>query len=794
MSLIKYRSKRDFKETQEPKGKVKKSGGSLRFVVQKHDARHLHYDFRLEHQGVLLSWAVPKGPSMDPRVKRLAIHVEDHPLDYQYFEGTIPKGSYGAGTVEIWDKGTYSIPGADSKKEEEKIISRAMEKGHLDFNLFGEELQGAFALIRIQSGDAKDQWLLIKKEDKKIDEEPISKIKGKKAPFPSHISPMLATLAAEAFDSDEWLFEIKWDGFRAIAYKRKKEVILLSRNDLEFNNRFRSIVEALEKVPSECILDGELIVMDEKGKAQFQLMQNYQKTGKGDIAYYIFDILYKDGEDLRELPLIERKGILKSLLASIDSPLLRYSDHVLTKGKEFFRAAAKNGLEGIMAKRLNSTYHSRRGKDWLKIKSGQRQEVVIGGFTEPRGERKHLGALLVGIYKAGKLNYAGHVGGGFSTALLKDVYEQLKPLEQAKCPFYVKPKPNEKVTWVKPKLLCEVSFAEWTEDNIMRQPIFHGLRNDKETKKVVKEEPIKIKDIPAVNNTSGKTGNEEFTHLDKIYWPEEKYTKGDLIEYYREVAPYILPYLKDRPIVMHRYPNGITGQSFYQKDLISVLPKGIKTATVAHEEKDIHYLLIDDVKSLLFAVNLGSIDIHPFISRVGHLEAPDYCVIDLDPQGVEWKQLIEVALTTHELLENLGVPHYCKTSGGRGLHIYIPLGGKYTFEQSKQFAHLIVAHVNQALPKTTSLERSPQKRKKQVYLDFLQNRTAQTVVAPYSVRPRPGATVSTPLDWDEVNNKLDPSGFTIKTVLKRFKKVGDIFKPVLGKGIDMAKVLKKFNV
>ncbi|MFA6916534.1 MAG: non-homologous end-joining DNA ligase [Parachlamydiales bacterium] len=326
----------------------------------------------------------------------------------------------------------------------------------------------------------------------------------------------------------------------------------------------------------------------------------------------------------------------------------------------------------------------------------------------------------------------------------------------------------------------------------MRQPIFQGLRKDKDAKKVVKEVPIETADITKPE-TAAASSEGGFTHLDKIYWPEEKYTKGDLIHYYEEAAPFILPYLKDRPIVLHRFPNGITGQSFYQKDLLTGLPKGIKTIAVAHEEKDIHYLLIDDVKSLLFAVNLGSIDIHPFISRVKSLDSPDYCVIDLDPQAIEWQHLIDAALTAHALLDDLGVKHYCKTSGGRGLHIYIPLNAKYSFEQSKQFAHLIVTHVNDALPKTTSLERSPKNRPKKVYLDYLQNRSAQTVVAPYSVRPRPGAGVSTPLEWDEVNYDLDPLNFNLKTIMKRLKKVGDIFKPVLGPGIDMAKILKKIK-
>lgn len=788
MSLVKYKKKRELEKSHEPAAQKGASGeksakSALRFVVQEHHARRLHYDFRLEYKGALLSWAIPKGPSMNPQDKRLAIHVEDHPLDYQYFEGTIPKGNYGAGEVEIWDKGTYTVQGASTRSEVEKKIQKGLEKGHLEFILHGEELSGAFDLVKLHNNEAKDQWLLIKKRvDNAVSETPLPN--NKNDPFPKKIVPMLSTLVSKPFENEEWLFEVKWDGYRALAYIKEKDIELLSRNNIKFNTRFSSVVEDLKHIQADCILDGEVVVLDKEGKSKFQLMQNYQKTGKGDIVYYVFDILYKDGVDLREMPLEKRKKILKALINSSKLTLVRYSDHILAKGTAFFNAALKNDLEGIMAKRLQSAYQSRRSKDWLKIKTSHRQEVVIGGFTEPRGSRRFFGALLVGVYKDGKLHYAGHVGGGFDTSLLKSIFEELKPLEQKECPFVDQPKANAPVTWVSPKLICEVSFAEWTEDNIMRQPIFHGLRKDKAPKKVEKEMPI----VPP------KAEKElSFTHLDKVYWPDEHYTKGDLIKYYQEVAPYILPYLKDRPIVLHRFPEGIKGESFYQKDLVSALPKGIHTTEVAHEGKKIHYLLIDNLESLLYAVNLGSIDIHPFLARVGHLTTPDFCVLDLDPQGVEWKVLIEIALATHELLDDLKVKHFCKTSGGRGLHIYIPLHAKYTFEQSKQFAQIIVTTINEQLPKTTSLERNPQKRLKQVYLDYLQNRQGQTLVAPYAVRPRPGALVSTPLEWDEVNEHLDPKEFNIKTMNKRLKKAGDPFKAVLSGSVDIQAVLKRLH-
>jgi bifunctional non-homologous end joining protein LigD len=608
--------------------------------------------------------------------------------------------------------------------------------------------------------------------------------------MPDFFSPMLATLVEAPFDSDDWLFEIKWDGFRALAFVKNGQVELKSRNNLSFNNKFPQIVKNLKNIKDSVILDGEIVVVDSKGKSHFQLIQNYQKVN-GTLCYYVFDLLYKNGMDLRELPLIERKEMLKKYLEVVSQPLILYSNHIFKEGKQFFLAAKKENLEGIIGKKINSIYQSSRSRNWVKIKTSLRQEVLICGFTAPRGSRKKIGALIVGLYDQNKqLKYSGHVGGGFTNAMLDQIYKKLIPLVQRACPFQVTPKVNMPVTWVNPKLIGEVEFSEWTKENIMRHPIFQGLRNDKESQKITKEIPEEVPVKEFKTNLSTKIKGLELTNLDKIYWPEEKYTKGDLISYYESIAPFILPYLKNRPIMLHRFPDGIEGSDFYQKDIKFAPPSWIQTCRIKHEYKVDNYLMINDLQSLLFAVNLGSIDLHPFMCKKLNLEKPDFSVIDLDPHDISFDKVIEAALSIHEFLDEMEAKHFIKTSGGKGLHILIPLHAKYDFEQSRLLAEMICYVVHKKLPQTTSMERSPEKRPKKVYLDCLQNRTGQTIVAPYSVRPRLHATVSTPLEWEEVNVKLDVSKFTIKTIPIRLKKIGDILKPLLGPGIDIRKILK----
>ena len=803
MNLKKYIEKRDFKKTEEPKPKKGKSSKELIFVVQKHHASHLHYDFRLEVDGVLKSWAVPKGPSMNPADKRLAVMVEDHPYDYRTFEGIIPEGNYGAGTVMVWDEGTYTPL---------KSMQAGLKKGHLEFILQGTKLQGEFHLIRLQKSE-KD-WLLIKKKDEfsglkdvlkqdrsvvtrrsmdeiggsKESKSSLEKLlkKGIRSPMPQHVRPMLGTLVESPFDKPDWFYEIKWDGYRALAQVNHKDVLLYSRTDKSFNVQFAPLVDRLKELKSHLLLDGEIVVLNKQGMPQFQWMQNYQRTQEGDLCLYVFDILYCNGYDLRQLPLRDRKEILKQAVTF--NEVIRYSDHIEERGKAFFAQVSKKNLEGMMCKDSSSSYQMKRSKDWLKVKTHLRQEVVIGGFTEPRGARKKFGALLIGYYDKEKLIYAGHVGTGFTEKSLSEIYDAMKPLIQVKSPFKNPPHPNAPVTWLKPELIGEVSFSEWTEEGIMRHPSFEGLRSDKTKKEVHREAPMPL---PAkAQSKKGSRGQFVPTNEDKVFWEKEGITKGDLIEFYEAISPFILPYLKDRPMVMHRFPNGVEGQSFYQKNSVGSTPDWIETADVEHEDRTIRYILVQDKPSLLYIVNMGCIEMHPFNSRVQSLDFPDYLVIDLDPGEVDFTLVVKTAQTVHEILEESKIPNYCKTSGSRGLHIFVPLGAKYTFEQATEFTRLIATITHSKLPEITSIERSPSKRRKLVYLDFLQNHKGVCNASVYSIRPKPGATVSTPLDWNEVNKSLDPKKFTIKTVPKRLQKVGDLFKPVLGKGMNLVKSLK----
>ena len=793
MSLIPYQQKRKFKATSEPKGKVKKSEqNKLIFVVQEHHASHLHWDFRLEQNGVLKSWAVPKGPSMDPRDKRLAINVEDHPIEYAKFSGIIPEGNYGAGKVKIWDSGTY--------------IPIMIKDNHWEFILRGKKLKGEFSLIKIKGREinlgkkARDNnWLLVKMKSDKSDEQNMDD------KMPHKIRPMLATLVNDSFDKKDWFFEIKWDGYRAIAEIEKGNVKLYSRNLQPFEERFSSIVSELKKIPHDVVLDGEIVALDEKGKPSFQNLQNFRKNPKTELVYYVFDILYLDGFDLQNKPLWERKKALAEVLSK--KSVVTLGEEIENEGIKFFEAIKKQELEGMVAKDANSTYRQGiRGPSWLKIKTHQRQEAVICGFTEPRGSREKFGALILGIYEKMKLKYIGHTGTGFDEKRLTELYKLLKPLAQKESPFEIEPKTNMPVTWVKPKIICEVKFQEWTSEGLMRQPVFMGLREDKKPEEVVKE--------TAKENPIGKffgsevlkeneSGNEVITvdkqkinisHIDKIFWPEDKYTKKDLINYYLSISDILLPYLKDRPESLLRFPDGITGEHFYHKD-IDFAPEWIKTIKIetGEEKKIINYLLCQDKASLVYLINLGCIDLNPWSSRVGNLDNPDYMIIDLDPEEIDFSEVVKTALVTHEVMERAGIPNYVKTTGLTGMHIYSPLNRQYTYEQSRQLAQILAIKIHEKIPKITSLERMPINRKGKVYLDCLQNARGQTLASVYSVRAINGARVSTPLEWEEVSDKLRPEQFTIKNILKRIEKKGDLFKSILGKGFDMEKVLEKLE-
>lgn len=645
---------------------------------------------------------------------------------------------------------------------------------------------------------------------------------------------MLATLSDKPFDDPEWVFEVKWDGYRAIAILNGKTVILQSRNEKPFNEKFYPVYNSLIKWNQHVVLDGEVVVMNESGSSNFGALQNWRSEADGDLVFYLFDILWLDGKDLRELPFTERRRKLKSLRKLPDN--IRISEAFDESGIHLFNSVRKLGLEGIIAKKKRSTYHEdARSRDWLKIKSHKRQEVVIGGYTLNEGSRKLFSSLLVGVYLKNKLIYTGKIGTGFNEEMQASLLKQFKPLIIRSAPFTTVPDinkpsrfrpdpPGAKAVWLKPRLVCEVSFTEMTTDGVMRHPSFEGMRSDKKPGSVTLEKEISEEKIRASKNNADQNniimaprksgiitllnpsedtqvkkvkGHEiKFTHLSKIYWPKEKLTKRDMLNYYYQAAPYILPYLKDRPQSLNRFPNGISGESFYQKDVKGKVPDWMETygyhSEADHREKE--FLVASNEASLLYMASLGCIEMNPWSSTIHKPEYPTWCIIDLDPDKNPFSQVIEVAKLTHELLESIGVDSYCKTSGSTGIHIYIPLGAKYTYEESKEFARTIVTIVQKKIPKTTSIERPTANRKGKIYLDFLQNRPQATLAAPYSVRPKPGATVSMPVYWEELKKGFRMQDFTMLNAMARVSKEGDIFKAVLGKGINLKKALGKLTV
>jgi bifunctional non-homologous end joining protein LigD len=771
--------------------------------------------------------------------------VEDHPLDYQHFEGVIPKGNYGAGTVMLWDQGTYHAPGSTDRARSERVVVDGLQKGSFHVVLHGKKLRGEYILVRTKQGK-ENSWLLFRKQATSSAEQnpvepdrsvvsgrtmeeitnnvPFSDLGAAKAKIdlndvpaasmPHNIKPMLATPLAKPFDDADWFFEVKWDGYRAIAEIDRGQVRLYSRNKLSFANRFAPIVDSLQHLGHQAILDGEVVVLDQSGKPQFQLLQGYQKTGTGTLVYEVFDLLYLDGHDLRKLALRRRKEILAGLLDNL--PNVKLGEHVEQHGTAFYDAVSRSGLEGIVAKDAQSKYREGfRSQSWLKIKTHLRQKAVIGGFTEPRGSRSGLGALVLGVYDNGDLSYIGHAGSGFSDQALADLRSRLQSLVQKACPFGKRPKSSAPVHWVEPRLVCEVSFAAWTDGGHMRHPVFLGLREDKDAAAVRRELPqtthVAVQSAPSAANQPDpvekpkpdRQANQraiidgnivQLTNLQKIYWPEDGYSKGDLIRYYREVSRFILPHLKDRPQSLHRHPNGIHGKSFFQKDVSRQPPPDwVQTVTFASDShgKKARAILCQDEATLVYLANLGCIELNSWNSRIETLDRPDYVVLDLDPENVPFDRVIEAAQTARIVLENVGAEPLCKTSGKRGLHVCIPFGAAYSHEQAKHFSELIARIVNARLPSSTSLVRSPSARQERVYLDYLQNGKGKTLAAAYSARPYPKATVSAPLKWTEVRRGLDPSKFTMRTMPKRLDSLGDLWKPVLGAGLDLPDCLER---
>lgn len=651
--------------------------------------------------------------------------------------------------------------------------------------------------------------------------------------LPAQLQPMLATLVDKPFDTEGWSYEIKWDGYRALALIDGENAELKSRNNKSFDEKFYPVYDAVKQLNIRAVLDGEIVVIDNKGISDFGALQNWRSEADGALVYYVFDILWLDGKDLTQLTLEVRRNILKTVLP--ESDMIRVSETFSATGTEFYKIANKMGLEGIMAKRNDSLYiPGERSREWLKIKTNRRQEVVIGGFTINESSSKPFSSLLVGLYENGKLVYTGKIGTGFNIKLQQEMMAKFQPLIINKCPFTFEPDinkpsrfrpnpPKATATWLKPQLVCEVSFTEMTSDGVMRHPSFEGMRIDKAAKDVIPEEeqpsakfteehksltskniikPSKGRERKTFLNPTDETqvrnvdGHElKFSNLSKVYWPKEKVTKRDMLNYYYQVASFILPYLRNRPQSLNRHPNGIQGESFYQKNVKGKVAEWMATYPYHSETdgQDREFLVCNDEATLLYMASLGCIEMNPWSSTIQKPDNPDWCIIDLDPAENTFNQVIKAAQVIHELLDMLEVPSWCKTSGSTGLHIYIPFGAKYSYEDSKEFARIIARIVHSQLPKFTSIERQVADRAGKMYIDFLQNRPQATLAAPYSLRPKPGATVSMPLHWEEVKPGLKMKDFTIFNAIERLKSEGDIFKPVLGKGIDLKKVLKKLS-
>jgi bifunctional non-homologous end joining protein LigD len=756
--LSAYRRKRDPAKTPEPFTSRRRSRKPI-FVIQRHDARRLHYDFRLERDGALASWAVPKGVPLEPGQRALAVHVEDHPLDYASFEGEIPKGQYGAGTVEIWDRGTYEL--VEEKKD-----------GGLTVRLDGDRLQGLWTLVPAKLDGNPKNWLLLKKRDALSDS-------GKAREY----EPMLATPAETLPSGSGWLFEVKWDGYRALAYLRGGEAKLVSRNGNDLTDRFRGIANAIPRTvrTPNAVLDGEVCALDEDGRPSFSAMQQ-GKTGT-PIVYEVFDVLEVEGEPLADLPLHQRRERLAKLLDRRNATV-RMSE-TFEDGEALYEAAMAQRLEGIVAKRADSPYRQgRRTRDWLKIKTHGRQEFVIAGYTKGQGRRSgRFGSLVLGVWRGRELVYVGNVGTGFTDKVIDELLAKLRPIEQKESPFGVVPKmPKVRkadVVWVRPELVCEVEFVEWTHDGRLRAPSFQGLREDKTAGEVHREEPLP---------TELRKGSRvlKLSNLDKVFFPDDGITKGDLLAYYRAVAPVLLPHIKDRPFTMKRFPDGIEGGHFFQKDAPVHMPDWIPTREfeVSTREsprtrKKIRAPLVNDELALLWMVNMGCIDLNTWYSRVDRPERPDFVLFDLDPAAdVGFPEVVEVALLVKQVLDALGLEGFVKTSGSDGMHVLVPVERRYTYDRTREFAEIVAGTLSRTHRGLVTTEWSKAKRRG-VLIDANQNGEGKTIASVYSVRPHPGAPVSTPLRWDEVREGLDPRDFTTEVVQRRVEQHGDLFEGVL---------------
>ncbi|MDH3292580.1 MAG: DNA ligase D [Gemmatimonadota bacterium] len=823
--LSRYRAKRSAERSPEPTGTVPGSDGRV-FVVHKHAARQLHFDLRLEMNGVLESWAVPKGPSRNPKEKRLAVKVEDHPIEYAEFEDVIPEGNYGAGAMIVWDRGVW-IPLAD--------VAEGFEKGKLLFELRGYKLRGTWTLVKIKKSD-KD-WLLIKERDQLAAEqddfpedsilsgltvEELGQAVDRGAAIRAalveagaqpgavpveDVEPMLAENRERPFSKPEWLFELKYDGYRLLANLEGSEPHLRSRNGRDITRVFPEIARALRHLPfTRLLLDGEVVVHDDAGKPSFQRLQQrgrlsrpldvQRAAAERPATLYTFDLLAFDDLDVRPVPLAARKAGLRAVLPTVGP--LRFADHIAEHGDAFFDEVRKLGLEGIVGKRADSPYRAGRSRQWVKIRADRTDDFVVVGYTRPKGSRTGFGALHLGAYVDGHLTYMGRVGTGFAAQQLDDVQEMLQTIHRTEAPCSPAPTGRDH-QWVEPELVCEVRYKEFTDEGVLRQPAFVRFRDDKPPTECVKREDVSDEgEIPeAAGIVAGAQVRDlQFTNLDKVFWPEDGYTKGDLIEYYRAIAPWMLPYLRDRPLVMTRFPDGIDGKSFFQKDAPDFAPDWLRTVRVRGDEseRELRYFVCDDEASLLYIANLATIPVHVWASRVSDLGRPDWCILDLDPKEAPFEHVVEVAQALHRLTDEIALPAFVKTSGSSGLHVLVPLGRQCTHEESRALAELLARLVAVQLPEIATVARLPAQREGKVYVDFLQNGHGKLLVAPFCVRPIPGASVSMPLTWDEVDAALRLDQHTIRTALARMKGLSeDPLRPVLDLAPDLAGALHRLQ-
>jgi bifunctional non-homologous end joining protein LigD len=824
MALTEYRRKRDFSKTPEPAGAAVRAAASrpLSFVIQKHAARRLHYDFRLELDGVLKSWAVPRGPSLDPGEKRLAVHVEDHPLEYGGFEGIIPEGEYGGGSVLLWDRGTWTPLDPDPEA--------AYAKGNLKFILDGEKLHGKWVLVRMAGKAATERhenWLLIKERDAAavprsgdavVADNPLSVASGRgldeiaadrdrvwgpngeetvggpsaarrfadpagvsgarKGRMPQSPRPQLATAAEVAPDGPQWFHEIKHDGYRLIARITGASAQLLTRNGLDWTGKFPALAAAFGRLAVEAALvDGEMVHLETDGTSDFGRLQDAIANERTDeLVFYAFDLLHLDGYDLTGAALEDRKAMLAEIIPAHAEGILRYSDHQVGRGREFFRQACGYELEGIVSKRRDSPYRAGRGDTWLKIKCANRDEFIVIGFTEPAGHRQGLGALLLGYYdRRETLHYAGRVGTGFSDAQLAALRGQLDPLKRGAIPVAALPKgvSLKGVHWTEPALVAEIRFAGWTADQVLRHATFVGLREDKSPAEVVRD----VGATAAAGNRNSapkqaaapaiaRDGSTEFaevrlTHADRVLYPDEGITKLDLARYYADIRDWALPYLGERPLSLVRCPNGQGGEQFFQKHAGASVPEAVRRIEIDGET----HLAVEDTAGLVALVQIGVLEIHPWGSTIDKLETPDLVTFDLDPDvGLPWSQITAAAIEVSEALAGLGLRSFAKTTGGKGLHVVVPLTPRLDWDAVKTFAKAVAEEIAASNPRRYTTNQSKRARQSRIYIDYLRNGRGATAIGAYSTRARPGAPVATPISWEEVGADVRPENFTVKTV------------------------------